>query len=141
MSDDKVKLYNLTNNHVTVEEICNGVTSGLTVTDDGDLACAVGSKLHIRNKYGDVKSFNLNCDVTGPITSSTLNGQKTLFLSCDEKFIMLQDLEDYGQGTVIKEYSTGYNPWMVKHYRIGQNDYLLVGEQVSMHLYQIISTY
>ena len=55
LADDKVKLYNLTNNHVTVEEICNGVTSGLTVTDDGDLACAVGSKLHIRNKYGDVK--------------------------------------------------------------------------------------
>ena len=54
---------------------------------------------------------------------------------------MLQDLEDYGEGSVIKEYFTGYAPWMVKHYTIGQNDFLLVGEQSAVHLYQIISTY
>jgi len=139
--DAEVKFYNLTNNHVTVEDICSGVTSGLTVTEAGDLACAVGSNLQIRNKDGNLKTFNLNCDVNGPITSSTLNGQTTFFLSCDEKFIMFQELEDDGKGSVIKEYFTGYTPWMVKHYTIGQSDYLLVGEQVAVHLYEIISNY
>ena len=55
VSDDKVKFYNLTNNHVTVEDVCDGVTSGLTVTEAGDLACAVGSNLQIRNKDGNIK--------------------------------------------------------------------------------------
>ena len=54
---------------------------------------------------------------------------------------MFQDLEDDGQGnSVIKEYFTGYTPWMVKHRKIGllAEDYLLVGEQTAVHLYQII---
>ena len=55
VSDDRVKYYNLTNNHVTVEDICDGVTSGLTVTEAGDLACAVGSNFQIRNKDGNLK--------------------------------------------------------------------------------------
>ena len=55
VSNGQVKFYNLTNNHVTVEDICEGVTSGLTVTKAGDLACAVGSNLQIRNRHGDVK--------------------------------------------------------------------------------------
>ena len=51
----QVKFYNLTNNHVTVEDMCDGVTSGLTVTKAGDLACAVESNLQIRNRHGDVR--------------------------------------------------------------------------------------
>ena len=54
---------------------------------------------------------------------------------------MFQELEDDGKGSVVKEYFTGYTPWMVKHYNIGQSDYLLVGEQVAVHLYEIISNY